>query len=100
MSDLSINAKMVAIAVVHLGGEANLSEIYAKIRELSPEWPKSYKDDQSFEATVRHTIETYCPQSENWSYEREALFEKVDRGRYRTVPVDERPAVVARGRQL
>jgi hypothetical protein len=99
MTHLADSAKLIAVAISLDGkSKATLSEIYAAVRKINPEWRAQYKDERSFEGAIRGAIECHCPQSEKWSSDHEALFEWMDRGQYRTVPVNERPAVIARGR--
>jgi|SRR5438067_7273078 len=100
MADLPRNLKLLAIAFARLGGEADLARLYAEIRALDPKWPARYRSDETFEATVRKTIEDHCPQSENFSPERPALFQRTERGRYRVLRPDEREVIEARGRRL
>lgn len=100
MADLPDNLKFVGTTLVVAGGEADLAEIYAAAARVVPSWEEVYKDEESFRATIRHTLESYCPQSENYSPERVAFFEKVSRGRYRVVLPEHREAVKSRGRTL
>ena len=100
MSDLPVNLQIVAGALVFLKGTANLRDIYREVADLVPSWREYYKSEDSLHATIRSTIESYCPQSEKWAADREAMFEKVDRGRYRIVPEEDRPRVIAKGRIL
>lgn len=90
----------MAGALVFLNRPADLREIYREVGDLVPNWQDAYKNEESFHATIRSTIESYCPQSEKWTPDREAIFENVDRGRYRIVPPEDRARVIARGRTL
>jgi hypothetical protein len=99
-TDLPANLKFIATALVLAGGEADLSDIYAQAARVLPTCPDYYKNEDTFHATIRHTLESYCPQSENYTPDREAFFEKVSRGRYRVVMPADREAVKQRGRSL
>lgn len=100
MSNAPFGVQLVAAAFVEAGERADLSAVYRNMAALFPDWPDHYKDEASFRATVRSTIESYCPQSENYQEDREAFFERIARGRYRLVPPEEREAVKQRGRTL
>jgi hypothetical protein len=100
MTTFPVNVTIVASAVVMLGDEADLKDIYLKVGELVPNWEELYRDVESFRGTIRNTIESYCPQSQNWDGSREAMFEKVRKGRYRVVLPADRLRVIARGRSL
>jgi hypothetical protein len=100
MSELPTNLKFIAIALVRAGGEADLSEIYKPAAIVLPNWAEYYKNEESFRGTIRHTLECYCPQSQNYREERDAFFEKVAPGRYRLVNVEDRETVKRRGRTL
>ena len=100
MSDLPVNLQIVAGALVFLNRTANLRDIYREVADLVPNWPEYYKSEESFHATIRSTLESYCPQSEKWAADREAMFENIDRGRYGFVPKEDRPRVIAKGRTL
>jgi hypothetical protein len=97
MSAIPVNLQIVAGALIFLGGTANLGEIYQEVANLVPDWREFYKSEDSFHATIRSTLESHCPQSEKWVPQREAMFEKIDRGRYRIVPKVERSRVIAKG---
>lgn len=96
----AFNAKLVATALLEFDGDAGLRDIYRQVERLLPNWPEFYKSAETFHATVRHTIECHCPQSENYKSGETAYFERTARGRYRLVPVSERAAVIARGRRI
>lgn len=100
MSDVPENLKFIAIALLNAGGEADLSRIYEEAAKVLPTWPAFYKNEEAFRGTIRSTLEAYCPQSEKYSPEREALFEKISRGRYRVVYPQDREAGKKRGRIL
>jgi len=84
MPDPPINAQLIAFALVQHWQRASLGEIYREIEKLLPDWPDRYKDHDVFEASVRSTIEYYCPQSENYRAGNEAFFERVGRRRLST----------------
>lgn len=94
------NVVMVAAALADLRLESDLKDIYAAVAKANPEWRKQYKNEESFLGTIRHTLESYCPQSENYRPDRPAFFEKTATGRYRLVPPAEREDVISRGRSL
>lgn len=82
--------KFVAQAILDFGLEANLRDIYGAAARIFPQWTQHYKNEDSFHASIRHTLESYCPECENYRLEREPLFRKVDRGRYRLLKPTER----------
>jgi hypothetical protein len=99
-SDLPLNVALVAVAFHRAGGEATLDRIYQEMRTLDPEWQLRYKSEDVFEATIRKTIEDYCPQSQNFSPTRPPFFQRLGQGRYRVVPPQERDEVERLGRRL
>jgi hypothetical protein len=98
--DLPLNVALVAVAVQRCGGRASLSAIYQAMRVLVPDWKSEYKSEDSFEGTIRATLEQYCPQSERYSPKEPAFFERVGPGQYRIIPADERAEAEQRGRGL
>lgn len=102
MTQYPFNPTLVALALSYLGGEADLRDIYAKVRELAEKLDVDldYKNEASFQGTVRHTLESYCPQSENWQPGNEPFVERTDRGRYRVRLAVERTSQDVRGRSL
>lgn len=91
---------LIAIAILELGGKADLQSIYRRFVADNPALVPNYKDRASLEATIRATIQNHCPQSEGFRAGTHAFFEKIGRGRYRIVPVIERQAVIERGKIL
>lgn len=59
-------------AMNNLGGEATYNELYAEIKKL-----RGSNLTRNWQATVRHTVESYSRDSENWSPVRENLFYSV-----------------------
>lgn len=66
----------VRAALVSLGGEASLNEIYKTVRRLRAEGGRSVPS--SLAATIRRTIEDHSSDSEN--FRGNDYFQKVERG--------------------
>jgi hypothetical protein len=97
---ISLNPMLVVMVISELGGKADLQTIYRRFAEDNAEQLGNYKNKESLEATIRATIQNHCPQSESYRQGTEAYFEKIGRGRYRIVPVSERPVVIGKGRGI
>jgi hypothetical protein len=89
MCDLPKNVRLISSAFSKLGGETDLTQLYAEIRALDPEWVGRFRSDATFQATVRKIIEDHCPQSANYSPNRPRLFARTGRGKYRVMRPDE-----------
>lgn len=90
MPDLPKNVGLISSAFEKLGGETDLTHLYAAIRSLDPQWVTRFRSDATFQATVRKIIEDHCPQSANYSATRPRLFARIGRGKYRILQPDER----------
>lgn len=100
MTELPINAQLVAGAIVLLRDEADLGDIYVQVAKLLPTWKDHYKNEESFHGTIRATLEGHSPQSAKWDASREALFERVSSGRYRVLYPHQRADAIAKGRSI
>jgi hypothetical protein len=94
----ALNVQIVVAAICTVGDEADLRDIYRGVQEFVPDWRNRYKSEESFEGTIRATIEEFCPQSEKYKQANEALFSRVSPGRYRVLDPSERES--ARGRTI
>ncbi|MDR3525340.1 MAG: hypothetical protein P4L66_14715 [Acetobacteraceae bacterium] len=70
-------------ALMEIGGEADLAQIYRVVERIRKNGGRSVP--KSLEATVRQSIESHCPTSENYRLVNGAYFEHTDRGRYKLI---------------
>jgi 5-methylcytosine-specific restriction protein A len=80
----------ILVALMDLGGIADVGQIKDRVTQVRGGAPKHYKNENSFRNTIQRIIENYCPQAEDYDGTRPPLFDRVERGRYRVIPERER----------
>lgn len=73
----------IRAALLEIGGEADLAQIYRVVERIRKDAGRSVP--RSLDATVRQSIESHCPTSENYREVNGRYFEHIDRGRYRLI---------------
>jgi 5-methylcytosine-specific restriction enzyme A len=91
MSDhQSVDVMDVLVALMDLGGAADVGRIKDRVTKTLGGVPEHYKDENSFRNTIQRIIEDYCPQAEDYDATKPPLFSRVARGRYRVIPESDR----------
>lgn len=72
---------MIYHALIELGGEASLKDLYQKVQELIDTKYPEKANNKAMEATIRSILQRYCSDSNVYS-NRMDLFRQIDRGRW------------------
>ena len=86
----SIVVEEIIEALTELGKEADVLSIQERVIKRRGGVPSHYASDRTCKQTIQAIIENYCPESDKYREDRIAYFSRVDRGRYRLLPKNER----------
>lgn len=86
-----VNVMDILVALMDLGGEADVGRIKDGVTKSRGGIPKQYKNENSWRNTIQRIIEDHCPQAADYDGSKPPLFERVPHGRYRVIPTADRP---------
>lgn len=86
----SICLKEIIDAFTEFGSETEVFNIKQRVIKRRGGIPVHYKSERSCKETIQRIIENYCPESDNYSSDRLAYFNRTGHGKYKLIPVNER----------